>query len=50
MANEIFWHIIRRLHGRRSQATFFIEDPNGVALKDQDAILNQWREYFIVIF
>ena len=31
---------------KRSQATSFIEDSNGGTLKDQDAILNCWREYF----
>ena len=28
------------------QMEFFIEDSNGVTLKDQDASLNRWREYF----
>ena len=31
---------------KRSRAAFFIEDSNGVTLKDQDAILNRWRDYF----
>ena len=29
-----------------SRVAFFIEDSNGVTLKDQDAILNRWRDYF----
>ena len=45
-ANKVFWQTIRRLRGKRSRAAFFIEDSNGVTLKDQDAILNRWREYF----
>ena len=36
----------RRLRGKRSRAALFIEDSNGVTLKDQDANLNRWREYF----
>ena len=27
------------------KAVFFIEGSNGVTLKEQDAILNRWREY-----
>ena len=46
MANRVFWQTISRLRGKRSQATFFIESSNGITLKDQDAILNRWREYF----
>ena len=46
MANKVFWQTIRRLRGKRSQAAFFIAGSNDVTLKDQDAILNQWREYF----
>ena len=46
MANKVFWQTIRRLRGKRSRAAFFIEGSNGVTLKDQDAILNRWREYF----
>ena len=49
MANEVFWQIVRRLLGKRSQTAFFIEDWNGVLtvfLKDQNAILNKWKEYF----
>ena len=46
MANKVFWQAIRRLRGKRSQATFFIEGTNGVTLKDQDAILNRWRDFF----
>ena len=46
MANKVFWLTIRRLCGKISQAAFFIEYSNGVTLKDQDIILNQWREYF----
>ena len=44
----MFWQTIRRLRGKRSRAAFFIEDSNGVTLKDQDAIflLNRWRDYF----
>ena len=34
------------MRGKRSQATFFIEGSNGVTWKDQDAILNRWKEYF----
>ena len=34
------------MRGKRSRAAFFIENSNGVTLKDQDAILNRWREYF----
>ena len=45
-ANKVFWQTIRRLCGKRSRAAFFIEDSNGVTLKDQDAILNRWRDYF----
>ena len=40
-ANKVFWQTIRCLRGKRSRATFFIEDSNGVTLKDQDAILNR---------
>ena len=46
MANKIFWQTIRRFRGKRYQAVFFIEGSNGVTLKEQDAILNRWREYF----
>ena len=46
MANKVFWQTIRRLREKRSQAAFFIEGSNGVTLKDQDAILNRWKEYF----
>ena len=46
MANKVFRHTIRRLRGKRSQAAFFTEGSNGVTLKDQDAILSRWREYF----
>ena len=52
-ANKVFWQIIRRLRGKRSRAALFIEDSNGVTLKDQDAILNQCRKYLettLVIF
>ena len=45
-ANKVFWQTIRRLRGKRSRAALFIEDSNGVTLRDQDAILNRWREYF----
>ena len=45
-ANKVFWQTIRRLRGKRSRAALFIDDSNGVTLKDQDAILNRWREYF----
>ena len=45
-ANKVFWQTNRRLRGKRSRATFFIEDSNGVTLKDQDTILNGWRDYF----
>ena len=45
-ANKVFWQTIRRLRGKRSRAALFIEDSNGVTLKDQDAILNRWKEYF----
>ena len=34
------------MRGKRSRAAFFIEDSNGVTLKDQDAVLNQWRDCF----
>ena len=34
------------MRGKKSQAAFFIEDSNGVTLKDQDTVLNRWREYF----
>ena len=44
--NKVFWQTVRRLRGRRYQAVLFIEGSNGVTLKDQDAILNRWREYF----
>ena len=46
MANKLFWLTIRRLRGKRSQVAFFIEGSNGVTLKNQDAVLNWWREYF----
>ena len=39
--NKVFWQTIRRLRGKRSRAALFIEDSNGVTLKDQDAILNR---------
>ena len=45
-ANKVFWQTIRHLRGKRSRAALFIEDSNGVTLKDQDAILNRWRDYF----
>ena len=45
-ANKVFWQTIRRLRGKRFRAALFIEDSNGVTLKNQDAILNRWREYF----
>ena len=45
-ANKVFWQTIRSLSGKRSRAAFFIEDSNGVTLKDQDAILNRWKDYF----
>ena len=32
--------------GKISQTAFFIEGSNGVTWKDQDAILNQWKECF----
>ena len=41
MANKVFWLTIPRLRRNISQAAFFIEDSNGVTLKDQDAILNR---------
>ena len=40
-ANKVFWQTVYRSRGKRSRAAFFIEDSNGVTLKDQDAILNQ---------
>ena len=46
MANKVFRQTVRRLRGKRSQAAFFIEDSNGVTLKDQDVILNRWKECF----
>ena len=46
MANKVFWQTVRRLRGKRPQAAFFIEGTNGVTLRDQDAILNRWREFF----
>ena len=46
MANKVLEQTIRRGRGKRSQAVFFIEGSNGVTLKDQDAILNRWRECF----
>ena len=46
MANKVFWQTTRRLRGKKSQAGFFIKGSNSVTLKDQDAILNRWREYF----
>ena len=45
-ANKVFWQNIRRLLGKRSRAAFFMADSNGVTLKDQDVILNRWRDYF----
>ena len=32
--NKVFWQTIRRLRGKRSRAALFIEDSNGVTLKD----------------
>ena len=46
MANKVFWHTFHRLRAKRSRAAFFIKDSNVVTLKDQDAILNRWRENF----
>ena len=46
MANQVFEQTICRLREKTSQAAFFIEDSNGVTLKNQNAILNRWREYF----
>ena len=46
MANKVFWQTVRRLRGKRSCAAPFIKDSNGVILKDQDAILSRWRDYF----
>ena len=46
MVNKVFWQTIRRFCGKRSQAALFIEGSNGVTLKEQDIILNQWRECF----
>ena len=43
-ANKVFWQTIRRLRGKRSRAALFIEDSNGVTLKEQGAILNRWRK------
>ena len=45
-ANKVFWQTVRRLRGKSSRAAFFIEDSNGVTLKDQDAVLNRWIDYF----
>ena len=45
-AKKVFWQNICRLRGKRSRVAFFIKDSNGVTLKDQDAILNRWRDYF----
>ena len=42
----MFWLTICRLRGKRSRAALFIKDSNGVTLKDQDAILNWWKNYF----
>ena len=44
--NKVFWQTIRRLRGKRSRVALFIEDSNGVTLKEQDAILSRWRDYF----
>ena len=46
MANKVFWQTICRLRGKRSRAAFFIKGSNGVILKEQNAILNRWRECF----
>ena len=46
MANKVFWQTVRRLRGKRSQTALVIENSNGVFLKDQDAILNKWKEHF----
>ena len=46
MTSKVFWQIARRLRGKKSQTTFFVENPNGVFLKDQDAVFNKLREYF----
>ena len=43
-ANKVFRQTIRRLRGKRSRDALFIEDSNGVTLKDQDAVLNRWRK------
>ena len=34
-----------RLRGKRYRVAVFVEDSNVVTLKDQDAILNRWRDY-----
>ena len=46
MENEVFWQTVCRLRKKRFQLAPFIKNSNGVILKDQNAILNRWREYF----
>ena len=52
IANKVFRQTIRRLREERSQFSrlnggFFLHRRlNGVTLKDPDAVLNRWREYF----
>ena len=45
-ANKVFWQTIRRLRGKRSNATASIKDSAGSILKDENEILSRWREYF----
>ena len=52
IANKVFRQTIRRLREERSQFSrlnggFFLHRRlNGVTLKDPDAVLNRWRDYF----
>ena len=45
-ANKVFWQTIRRLRGKRGNATTSIKDSAGNILNDENDILSRWREYF----
>ena len=45
-ANTVSWQTIRRLCGKQTPVAIFIEDTNGVLLKQQKGILNCWRDQF----
>ena len=46
MVKEVFWQTVRRLRGKRSQVAFSMKELSAIFLKDQNVILNRWREYF----